>query len=275
MRNLIGKKLLGTVLLTMLLMLTVSVQAVLADIDETLGKPAPTGMQKSAGPPVPLRSTPAANLLDDFNRPDGPVGSNWTVHDGYCNVSNNAAVCGGLGRATFNDAPGDGNVAEADVAVNGTDLQYTGLLLNYGAGVSNLFLKVQSQSGDGRFSHVAFYTGNNGDGFGLGFTELTSPFSTAHMKATRVGDVVTIEFTDIDGGAQPPQTYVSPGAPPAEGTGIGIVGYVGIARLDNFGGIAQQPAGAPIPTLSGWGMILLSMILAGSALWMIRRRQNV
>jgi hypothetical protein len=231
MRNLIGKKLLGTVLLTMVLMLTVSVQAVLADIDETLGKPAPTGMQKSAGPPVPLRSTPAANLLDDFNRPDGPVGPNWTVHDGYCNVSNNAAVCGGEGRATFNDAPGDGNVAQADVAVNGTDLQYTGLLLNYGAGVNNLFLKVQQQSpNEGQFTHVAFYIGNNSDfmPFGLGFTALTSPFSTAHMKATRVGDVVTIEFTDIDGGAQLPQTYVSSGAPPAEGTGIGIVGYAGI-----------------------------------------------
>jgi hypothetical protein len=41
-------------------------------------------------------------------------------------------------------------------------------------------------------------------------------------------------FTNIDDGAQPGQTYVCSGAPPSEGSGVGIVGYVGIARLDNF-----------------------------------------
>lgn len=30
---------------------------------------------------------------------------------------------------------------------------------------------------------------------------------------------------------------------------------------------------AAIPTLSEWGMILMSLVLAGSAFWMIRRRQ--
>ncbi|RJP46624.1 MAG: IPTL-CTERM sorting domain-containing protein [Desulfobacteraceae bacterium] len=30
---------------------------------------------------------------------------------------------------------------------------------------------------------------------------------------------------------------------------------------------------SPIPTLSEWGMIIMSLILAGSAIWMIRRRQ--
>jgi len=30
---------------------------------------------------------------------------------------------------------------------------------------------------------------------------------------------------------------------------------------------------APIPTLSEWGMIIMSLILAGSAIWMMRRRQ--
>jgi hypothetical protein len=32
-------------------------------------------------------------------------------------------------------------------------------------------------------------------------------------------------------------------------------------------------AAAPIPTLSEWGMIIMSLILAGSAIWMMRRRQ--
>ena len=36
------------------------------------------------------------------------------------------------------------------------------------------------------------------------------------MRATRVGDDVTIEFTNIDGGAQSPQSYVCSGAPAPE-----------------------------------------------------------
>ena len=206
--------------------------------DLTLGwpaflMPAPAPL---ALPPAEVQAggSPEA-ILDDFNRADGPIGPDWTVHDGFCNVSSNAAVCGSMGRATFNDYVGDGNAAEADVEAVGTALQYTGLLLNYGAGVSNLFLKVQQQNASGQFSHAGCYTGNNGPAFGLGFFALSSPFTTAHMRATRVGNDVTIEFTNIDGGAQPPQTYVCSGAPAPEGTGIGILGYAGIARLDNFG----------------------------------------
>jgi IPTL-CTERM motif len=36
--------------------------------------------------------------------------------------------------------------------------------------------------------------------------------------------------------------------------------------------ITQQTA---IPTLSEWGMIILSLLLAGAAIWMIRRRQTI
>ena len=214
-------------------------------VDETLGVPA-SDVSAPRGTEVPTGGTLA--LLDDFNRADGPIGPNWTVHDGYSNVSNNAAVTGNYGRATFNDAPGNGNFAEADVAVNGTSLQYTGLLLDYGAGVNNLFIKVQEQSPyAGQFTNGACYYGNADGSFGLGFFPLDSPFSTAHMAVERVGDTVTIEFTNVDGGAQPDQTYVCNGAPAPEGTGIGIVGYAGIARLDNFGG---PGGGGDIPWLS-------------------------
>jgi hypothetical protein len=200
-------------------------------VDETLGAPKVEG-PAPIGAEVPFGGTPI--ILDDFNRADGSIGAKWTVHNGYCNVSNNAAVCGNNGRATYNNAPGNGNFAEADIAINGTSLQYTGLLLNFGAGMNNLFLKVQSQD-PGKFTHAACYIGNNGDPFGLGFFSLTSYFSTAHMTALRVGSKVTIKFTNVDGGSQPDQTYVCDGAPDPEGTGIGILGYPGIARLDNFG----------------------------------------
>lgn len=205
-----------------------------AAVDESLNQPAPVIAPSSGGAAVPFGGGSTMTILDDFNRADGPIGPDWTVHDGYCNVSNNAAVCGSFGRATFNGAPGDGNVAEADIATNGTSSQYTGLLLNYGAGNTNLFLKVQQQDGSGQFHVAGCYIGNNQNGFGLGFFTLDAPFSTAHMRATRVGSDVTIEFTNIDGGGGS-QTYVCSGAPAPEGTGIGILGWNGSARLDNFG----------------------------------------
>ncbi|HPC82383.1 MAG TPA: hypothetical protein P5234_03275 [Thermoanaerobaculaceae bacterium] len=215
-----------------------------APVDLTKVMPYTAPPSVPAGGPVPNGGSATLAILDDFNRADGPIGPNWTVHDGSCNVSNNAAVCSGQGRATFNGAPGTGDTAELDVANNTTSLQYAALLLNYGAGSTNLFLKVQNQFGGNQFGHAACYTGNNGDSFGLGFFALSSPFSTAHMKATRSGTTVTLEFTNIDGGAQPDQTYVCTGAPAAEGTGVGIGGYAGLTRMDNFAvnGGGLQPA---------------------------------
>jgi hypothetical protein len=37
--------------------------------------------------------------------------------------------------------------------------------------------------------------------------------------------------------------------------------------------IGPPPAPRPIPTMSEWGMIIMALILAGSAIWMMRRRQ--
>ncbi len=227
--------------LIILIMLVGSLSATISAQEPTNPSPTPlTDTSRHASQTKQGGQIDATRILDDFNRADGPLGPDWTVHDGTCSISSNAAVCSGnAGRATFNGAPGNGDVAEADVAAVGTDLQYTGLLLNYGAGVDNLFLKVQGSGG--QFTDGACYTGNNGTPFGLDFFALDAPFSTAHMRATRVGDDVTIEFSNVDGGAQPDQTYVCTGAPPREGTGIGILGYNGIARLDNFGVPTQSP----------------------------------
>jgi hypothetical protein len=52
----------------------------------------------------------------------------------------------------------------------------------------------------------------------------------------------------------------------------------GSVRNDETGDIDSAtvniiPPSTPIPTLSEWGMIIMSLLLAGSAVWMIRRRQ--
>ncbi len=46
-----------------------------------------------------------------------------------------------------------------------------------------------------------------------------------------------------------------------------------IANAIDFEGAGPGPAPRPIPTISEWGMIIFSLLLAGSAIWMMRRRQ--
>ncbi|MCA9940618.1 MAG: hypothetical protein KC418_18400 [Anaerolineales bacterium] len=133
-----------------------------------------------------------------------------------------------------------GDVAEGDVQAMGTSLQYTGVILN-GDGINpdgaHPFLKVQQQNSSGSFEYAACYLGNNGSAgsFGLGFFALTQPFNTAHMRATRVGTIVTIDFTNVNGGTLPNQSYVCEGAPAPVGDHIGTLGYANIAKIDNFG----------------------------------------
>lgn len=132
-----------------------------------------------------------------------------------------------------------GDVAEADIRAVGTSLQYTGLVLNgdgVNAGSPHPFLKVQQQGATGSFEYAGCYLGNNGSAgtFGLGFFALSQPFNSAHMRASRVSSTVTIEFTNVNGGSLPDQTYTCAGAPAAPGDKIGVLGYANIAKIDNF-----------------------------------------
>ncbi len=99
-----------------------------------------------------------------------------------------------------------GDVAEADVAVVGTALQYSGVVINTGTTDGGFpFIKVQQQNYTGAFEYGACYLGNNGGygNFGLGFFPLTQTFHTGHLKASRSGSDVIISITNIDGGTKP------------------------------------------------------------------------
>jgi hypothetical protein len=198
-------------------------------------------------------------LLDDFNRPDGSIGGNWTVRAGEFRVVNNAAQGGPLALATY-DGITSGN-AEADVAVTGTALQYVGLVLGYADINNTLFLKVQQQEGGGAFDYAACYIGNNGAGFGPGFFRLDAPFSSAHMRADLSDGTVTITFSNIDGG-DGTQTYICEGAPSTGGNGIGIVSFdINYGTIDNFasGPSATQAVSGTVTFIgSGTGPISIA-----------------
>lgn len=46
-----------------------------------------------------------------------------------------------------------------------------------------------------------------------------------------------------------------------------------IVNAADYASCSVSPTPAAIPTLSEWGMIIMSLMLAGSAIWIIRRRQ--
>jgi hypothetical protein len=206
-------------------------------LPEYTGIPYPT-LKPWAGRPA----APAGLMLwDDFNRPDGPLGPDWTVQAATFMIVSQAAVgSGGPALATHNSATGD--AIEIDVAHNGAGVQFAAAVLNYGGGSSDLFLKVQD-NGSGQLDNAACYLGNNGSGgtFGLAFFPLTAPFMSAHMRVeVDAARNVTINFTNVDGGAGAPQQYVCASAPPAEGPAVGIGGFGGLASIDNF-------ASGPVP----------------------------
>lgn len=208
----------------------VNLEVAYADTDLTL---VDMQNQLGGGANIDPDSVVITGLLDDFNRPDGPIGGNWTVQNGNFNIVNNMARGGDWGLATYNGAIS--NVVSVYVQVVGTDLQYGGVVLGYLDNFNNLFLKVQQQNWGGKFDHAACYVGNNGSGgtFGLGFFSLSAPFSTAIMTAELSGSTVTITFSNIDGGSGV-QTYICNGAPSTGGNGIGISGYNNVTLLDNF-----------------------------------------
>jgi hypothetical protein len=212
-------------------------------------------------------------VLDNFNRADGSLGSNWIVQAGSFGIVSNTARGSSVGLATF--VGGSGAVLEADIATNGTtSTDYVALVLDYADTSNDLFLKVQTQNGAGTFDTAGCYIGNNGSGpggaFGLDFFNLSAPFATAHMRVELVGTDVTMSFTNIDGGAGT-QTYTCTGAPATGGTGIGIGGFAGAASLDNFAAGAA-PAVAAIPAAGSLGLLLLALALVGTGMaWLLRR----
>ena len=207
-------------------------------------------------------------LLDDFNRADGPIGGNWVVDSGVFNVVSNAARGHTAGLARYMDTTAD--LLEADVVASSGSLGYVALILDIFDTGNNLFLKVQ---GSGIFTNAACYYGNNGNSWGLGYFDLSTNFTTAHMRVEKVGTTVTMTFSNIDGGTAI-QEYICINAPESGGSGIGIGGYEGNASIDNIAVDAAAPEqeATPVPAISPAGMVLFWLLLAATGLGILARQ---
>ncbi len=204
-----------------------------AEVDLTIGKTVKSSGETSVDPED---NVDRAGLLDNFNRPDGPIGSAWTNQAGVFNVVSNAAQGGSSALATYGGVASD--TLEADVEAVSTNLQYTGMVLGYADIDNNYFIKVQNNGGVVQFTHAAFYYGNNGSG---NFFGLDENFTTAHMAVSVSGTIVTLTFSNIDGGTKTDQVYSYDYGTSTGGNAIGICGYENIARLDNFSSTSGPP----------------------------------
>jgi hypothetical protein len=222
--------------LTVGVLLTVGLALAEEPVDRTL--PAYTGVPAPVLAPwlgLTGDNPGTGGVIDDFNRPDGPLGPDWTVQAGDVVIADQAATGSSVSLATHNSATGDR--VEMDVVLDPAGgLQYAAAILNYGGGSTNLFVKVQNNDGGGTFDRLYCYTGNNGASFAPN-NDLTERFASARMAVSVDGSRnVTIDFTNIDGGTLADQQYSCPGAPPAEGPAIGIGTYGNYAiRIDNWG----------------------------------------
>lgn len=177
----------------------------------------------------------AANFCDDFNRPDGALGANWTTY-GSIGISGNRAASTSFGEhyAVVKGFSGSYLTTKlsVDAVSTSTSLNYVALVLGYADANHNIFVKVQDQSGLGQYGNAAFYYGNNGAG---SFFAIPS-FDVGRISVYAL-DANTIQLdidSDFDGIANQTYSYAYSDAQiGALGTGIGL-GMYGPALADNY-----------------------------------------
>jgi len=205
-----------------------------------------------------ITSGASAQWSDDFNRPDGAIGGDWTEVSGGWQITSlqGAHVSSGVNEVlqhnsaslAYTDA-----VVELDVFAPGTSSQFSGVLIGLG-GSDAIMVKIQDQiSGTPGFSNIGIYHLTSATGYGAwtgtgtGFATLTAPFLSAHMTVTfPTPDVIQVDLdTDFDGLAD--QTYTKDSVLTLAanlGLGYGITGWGATALFDNF----SVSGGATPPT---------------------------
>ncbi len=185
-----------------------------------------------------LFATSAMAAKDNFNR--AALGSKWVTVSGSQSISNNQFVGDSLSLGYFKKSKEDTAVS-AVVDLTSTDLEYGAVASGDIASGNNAFVKIQAQTGDGKFSNAGFYVGDNGGGdfFALD-SEVPSP---ATLSVTFCGTVATMKIKS----SAATQTYkYDYGTSFGTGGGLGTYGSV---ALDNY---VSKPAGCAQETGGVW-----------------------
>jgi hypothetical protein len=185
-----------------------------------------------------LFATSAMAAKDDFNRKS--LGSKWVSVSGSQSISNNTFVGDSLSLGYYKKSKADASVT-ALVEVTSTDLEYGAVALGDIAGGNDAFVKIQAQSGDGKFSNAGFYTGDNigGEFFALD-SEIPSP---ATLSVSICGTVATMK---IKSSAKTQVYSYDYGTSFGTGGGLGTYGSV---ALDNY---VSKPAACKFTERGVW-----------------------
>jgi len=174
---------------------------------------------------VAATATAAMAARDRFNRAD--LGAKWVVPagDGNLFITDNQ-LQGDLLSLGYDTKSGSDTTVKATLYLGGTDIEYGAVASGDIAGGNNAFVKLQEQTGSGKFETLGFYTGNNVEG---PFVQLTSPVSSpARVTLSFCGTLATVKIMSAEGKQVYQYDYGT-----SFGTGGGL-GTVGKISIDNY-----------------------------------------
>lgn len=201
-----------------------------------------------------LSGVASAQWSDNFNRPDGPVGSDWTEVSGSWAIVTNQGTktSSGVNEILQHNSASlsyDTSTSKLDVFSQDLGSQFSALLIGLG-GLDTIMVKIQDQDAVPGFSNIGIYhrvgtSWGAWTGTGTGFATLTAPFASARMTVTFPDpDTLMVEL-DTDFNGTPEQIYTKTGVLTIAanlGTGFGISGWQATPLFDNF-----EVSGGPPP----------------------------
>jgi len=196
-----------------------------------------------------LADASQAQWGDTFDRPDGGLGSDWSVVTGSWGVqalrgTHLSAAANEIVQHVQASALYASALVQLDVFALNAGSQFSGVLIGLG-GADAIQVKIQDQDAAPGFSHIGIYHRTSatgwgpwtGTGTGTGFGVLQAAFDAARLRVSFADtDTLLVELdTNFDGTID--QTYSRTGVSTiasALGTGFGLAAWGATSRFDNF-----------------------------------------